>query len=408
MLNKICVDYGGHTSICQQVEVIAEGSKLYIVLEYVSGGNLLSKIVQEGPMEESQVKTLIRSMLEGLKFLHDHNIVHADLQPENILLMTNSTSGTGNSRNIEEGSGGCMVKIADFGSAVDLNLHDPFGSRYGSTKYTSPECLRAEEAYSTSADMWSVGAIAYFMLSGSSAFDDPSKRKTLSKVLRAEYAFPPHLFANVSRQAKQFISSLIHVDPTVRLTVQEALEHPFLAGSVTAQQHRLTVSSSTFRSSSVGAAAVVEKTPGHRRKLSLGSLGMGNTSERSQNNDPKVSTARKSYHDSSVSSSSTGVKDSSGYDYSRRSPGASSTKKKSHHRRKTSFGTLTKGIKSLLFSKSNQETSVPGEASAQTLTTHHTTDASDISFSSSFESHPSPQITPRKKKFSHHRRALTG
>ena len=96
--------------------------------------------------------------------------------------------------------------------------------------YSAPEVVRGSKSCNTSADMWSLGCLCYFMLGTCSPFDEgnASAATRRSRILRAEYSFPSHTFGNTSRAAKQFIAALIHVDESVRLTAEEALDHPFL------------------------------------------------------------------------------------------------------------------------------------------------------------------------------------
>lgn len=96
--------------------------------------------------------------------------------------------------------------------------------------YSAPEVIRGSISCDASTDMWSLGCLVYFMLSGTcSPFDEGNESSATrrSRILRAEYSFPRRSFGNISRAAKQFIAALIHVDESVRLTAAEALDHPW-------------------------------------------------------------------------------------------------------------------------------------------------------------------------------------
>jgi serine/threonine protein kinase len=172
---------------------------------------------------------MTRSILRGVQYLHQRRIVHADIQPENILLQHNNEDAL----------------LADFGIAINLlDLpHDPHHDPASSAswehrdfcKYSAPEVLQATSCcFAEPADMWSVGCLVYFMLTGVSPFEEPhlpsfSKRRTYSKICRAEYSFPEcHFGPKVSRAGKQFIDNLLRVNESVRMTVDEALDHPWL------------------------------------------------------------------------------------------------------------------------------------------------------------------------------------
>lgn len=208
MLAQTNVEESHFTDI---VEVIGDGNKLYVVMEMVVGTNLLSRVVQEGAMDEDIVKEVTRSILEGLSFLHSTCcVVHADLQPDNILLTMAGDDVWPD-----------KTKISDMGSAVDLCVHKPVGTKHGNSLFSAPEIIQGD-AFDTSADIWSVGCLVHLMLNGSSPFESTACAR--NKISRAEFAFPPL----ISRQAKQFLALTVHVDPSVRMTAAEALDHPWL------------------------------------------------------------------------------------------------------------------------------------------------------------------------------------
>jgi serine/threonine protein kinase len=204
----------GDMSIVQVLDVINESEKVYLIMELMTGGNLLSKVVQEEGLCESTVKSIIKSLLLGVRYLHEVEICHNGLEPSNILL------------NAKDGA-----KIGDFGHA------SLFGSMAGSpvtAAYMAPEVLQGA-APTAASDMWSVGVLLYFCLFGQTPFVDQSaasSRTNMSRIHKADYSFPTTERNHVPRYAKQLISSLIHMDPTIRLTAEEALEHPWFADPV--------------------------------------------------------------------------------------------------------------------------------------------------------------------------------
>ncbi|CAB9515101.1 MAP kinase-activated protein kinase 2 (Fragment) [Seminavis robusta] len=301
-----------YAPLSQLVEVFEEPchaqeeTKLYVVMELATGGNLLSKVVQDGPLDEQVAKQMTRSILQACQFLHSRHLVHADIQPENILVR------------------GGDALLADFGSTVDLAMHDPFGSRTFS-KYSSPEVLHAAEPYSEPADMWSVGCLVYYMLTGASPFDDPSsKRKTMTKISRAEYSFPSFHFGHVSRAAKQFIANLIAVDQSVRMTAAEALDHPWLRVEPLDDHSSHQSSSSSFFVLRKPQQHAADRGCHHRRDSSLGSQSVVRSSQ---------------------AATTTTIQQSQSMSPSRKSS-------KKHHRRLSS---LTKGLTKLFSPKADQQ-----------------------------------------------------
>ena len=190
------------------VEVVHEDDKVYLVTEFMSGGNLLSRVIQQGVLPESQVKQIAHQLIHGVLHLHEEAFIcHNDLQPSNILLADDTYEH--------------KVKISDFGSATTKIST----STARTLNFACQPPYRAPERQASPAsDMWSIGVILYFCLLGQDSvseipYDDIIDRLHKNKVK-----------VDVSRHAKQFLCNLIHLDPDVRLTAQEALMHPWING----------------------------------------------------------------------------------------------------------------------------------------------------------------------------------
>lgn len=200
------------------IDFFEDNTHLYLVTDYAAGGDLLNRVVKSGPLNERQAQQLARSMLLGVKEFHNRNICHRKLTPENILL---------------EGASEIPAFVADLGSALQIPT-DSDGDRFLLTErcatnaFTAPEILQ-RFPYDTQADMWSIGVVLFFAMAGYKPFDDPSSKVLFQKIVKADYAFSPKEWYGFTRSAKRFISSLLHADPQVRMTVQEALDHPWIA-----------------------------------------------------------------------------------------------------------------------------------------------------------------------------------
>jgi serine/threonine protein kinase len=209
----------GDMGVVQVLDVIDESEKVYLIMELMTGGNLLSKVVQEEGLCESTVKLIAKSLLLGVRHLHEVEICHNGLEPSNILL------------DAKDGA-----KIGDFGHASRVGT---MAGSPGTAAYMAPEVLQGA-APNAASDMWSIGVLLYFCLSGQTPFVDQSavsSRTNVSRIHKADYSFPTTEWNHVPRYAKQLISSLIHMDPTVRLTAEEALEHPWFADPVVVPVH---------------------------------------------------------------------------------------------------------------------------------------------------------------------------
>lgn len=201
------------------VEVVTVSEDLhhfYIVMNFVEGGNLASLLSRDSFIGEQRVQQFARSLLEGVAQLHSISVCHNDLQPDNILLKSNDE-----------------VVLCDFGCASyvdgDSSSASTRNTKHGNLAYTPPEVILRNTSHGFASDMWSVGIILFHCLVGYLPFEDGSKRRLREKIVRAEYDFNQKEWHFVSRGAKQFLSSLLHPDPQVRMTVSEALVHPWLS-----------------------------------------------------------------------------------------------------------------------------------------------------------------------------------
>ena len=166
------------------------------------------------------VKHLFRQLLIGVAHLHSRDLCHRDLKPENFLLT---------------GERPFSVKIADFGIATRVDprnrnkcLKD--GERLRcSPGYGAPEIVR-REAYGLPADMWSVGVLLYFMLTGLSPFHGSTKAETLGLMSRGHYDREP--LQKHGPAVLDLVTGLLELDPEKRLTAEEALKHAWVCETV--------------------------------------------------------------------------------------------------------------------------------------------------------------------------------
>ncbi|ORY96298.1 kinase-like domain-containing protein [Syncephalastrum racemosum] len=205
-----------HACVVQIERVFNESKYIYLVLEYVAGGELFDYVVEHGHLSSTETRFVFLQLFTAIQFLHKRNIVHRDLKPENVLLADKNT---------------LQIKISDFGLAKIQQGADPFESQCGTPNYVAPEILRnvAHRAYGKECDLWSVGVMLYICLSGIPPFsDDHSPLPMREQILRGEYEYPSPYCDLISASARDLIDRLLTVDPTKRLTAEEALEHPWM------------------------------------------------------------------------------------------------------------------------------------------------------------------------------------
>ncbi|XP_047527648.1 serine/threonine-protein kinase 17A isoform X2 [Vanessa atalanta] len=204
----LCADC---TRVVSLHEVYETRSEVAIVLELCAGGELQRLLDEEERLSEGAARRALRHVLEGLAHLHARRVAHLDLKPQNLLL---SAEG-------EE------LLICDFGISRAIQPGAHVREILGTRDYVAPEIL-SYEPLSLAADIWSIGVLAYVLLSGYSPFAGDTKQETYLNIAQCQLSFPRDLFRGVSQRAIQFIRETLVVDPKGRLTVEECLEHPWL------------------------------------------------------------------------------------------------------------------------------------------------------------------------------------
>lgn len=202
-----------HPNVIKLVAIFEDEKFLYLVMELVTGGELFDKIVEKGSYTEKEAAALVRKMVDAIGYLHEQGIAHRDLKPENLLLKS--------PKDITE------VKIADFGLSRMIDQSKMMQTACGTPGYVAPEVLQAQ-GYGFEVDMWSIGVITYILLCGFPPFYAEELPELFEQILKAQYTFHEEYWGHVSKTAKNFIDSLLQVDPKKRLTAKGALEHPWL------------------------------------------------------------------------------------------------------------------------------------------------------------------------------------
>lgn len=197
-----------HANVLGLYEVWENKSELYLVLEYVDGGELFDYLVSRGRLCEREAVHYFKQIIQGVSYCHAFNICHRDLKPENLLLdKKNST-----------------IKIADFGMAALEVSNKLLQTSCGSPHYASPEIVMGKPYHGGPSDVWSCGIILFALLTGHLPFNDDSIKKLLLKVQSGKYQMPQ----NLSKEARDLISKILVVSPAKRLTTEEILRHPLI------------------------------------------------------------------------------------------------------------------------------------------------------------------------------------
>ncbi|KAG9451106.1 hypothetical protein H6P81_011071 [Aristolochia fimbriata] len=196
-----------HENIVQYLGTDKEEARLYIFLELVTQGSLAS-LYQKYHLRDSQVCAYTRQILNGLKYLHDRDVIHRDIKCANILV---DASGS--------------VKLADFGLAKQTSKLSAHKSSKGSAYWMAPEVVNPRKGYGLSADIWSLGCTVLEMLSRQLPYSNLEWTQALFKIGRGE---APTIPDSLSKDARDFIQQCLRVKPDERPTASQLLDHPFV------------------------------------------------------------------------------------------------------------------------------------------------------------------------------------
>ncbi|XP_057617313.1 ribosomal protein S6 kinase alpha-2 isoform X1 [Chionomys nivalis] len=185
--------------------------KLYLILDFLRGGDLFTRLSKEVMFTEEDVKFYLAELALALDHLHGLGIIYRDLKPENILLD-------------EEGH----IKITDFGLSKEAIDHDKRAYSFcGTIEYMAPEVVN-RRGHTQSADWWSFGVLMFEMLTGSLPFQGKDRKETMALILKAKLGMPQFL----SVEAQSLLRALFKRNPCNRLGagidgVEEIKRHPF-------------------------------------------------------------------------------------------------------------------------------------------------------------------------------------
>lgn len=192
-----------HPNIVRIHEVIGTKTKIYIVMEYVSGGQLSDKLSYAKKLNESEARKMFQQLVDAVDYCHNRGVYHRDLKPENLLL-----DSKGN------------LKVSDFGLSALHKHGDILTTACGSPCYVAPELLANKGYDGAPADVWSCGVILFELLSGYLPFDDRNLMMLYRKISRAEYACPQWF----TESQKKLISRILDPNPRKRITIPEIIE----------------------------------------------------------------------------------------------------------------------------------------------------------------------------------------
>lgn len=195
-----------HPHIIRLYEVIDTDTDIFMVMELVVGGEMFQYIADNGRLPEDEARRFFQQIISGVDYCHRHGVVHRDLKPENILIDMQHN-----------------IRIADFGLSNMMTDGDFLTTSCGSPNYAAPEVIAGKMYAGPDVDVWSCGVILYALLCGRLPFDDDYIPSLFKKIRGGIYSLPGFL----SAPARDLITSMLVVDPTRRISIDEVRNHPW-------------------------------------------------------------------------------------------------------------------------------------------------------------------------------------
>ncbi len=199
--NEIVASYGvNHPHVVRAYEYFKDGELTAFTMEFVGGGDLADRINEEEPIPVDEIVQMMIQMCSGIQAVHDAGIIHRDLKPENILITSNGD-----------------VKITDFGIArtgTGPKLTE-YGGVVGTIDYVSPEYLEKGQV-DTRSDIYSLGVLAYEMITGSAPFKGKSVIETMTMRLRTDPDLPHERRSDCPEELSEVVMKALARDPQER------------------------------------------------------------------------------------------------------------------------------------------------------------------------------------------------
>ncbi|KAJ2848138.1 Calmodulin-dependent protein kinase cmk2 [Coemansia brasiliensis] len=205
-----------HPNIVKLLDWFESKDKYYLVFQLCTGGELFQKICDYGRFTEEDAARLIRCGFESIAYLHRHNIVHRDIKPENFIFLDSSVDAP--------------LMLADFGIARIMKSDDEvLHTMCGSLGYVAPEVM-LRQGHGKPVDIWSMGVVTFSSLCGYSPFWKYEEPRALMLAIQSDnIEFDERYWWGISEAAKDFIRNCLRSNPHERMTVEQALLHPWLS-----------------------------------------------------------------------------------------------------------------------------------------------------------------------------------
>ena len=195
-----------HDNIINMYDFFSDSENYYLVLDFCQHGDLMNYIDKNDKVPESTAALIFSQIVEAVNYCHSRGVAHRDLKPENILFDKFP-----------------HIKVTDFGMCGYIDNDTLMSTFCGSPCYSAPECLSQKAYDGKAADVWSLGVLLYFMVTGMHPWPTNNISQMMNNIVNCNYALP----RNVSKEFNDLIKKILVANPNQRLTTQEILKHPW-------------------------------------------------------------------------------------------------------------------------------------------------------------------------------------
>ena len=197
-----------HPNVVKVLEFYQNEKYFFIVTELLYGGELFDRIIDKGSLSENDTKHIMQQILSAVFYQHNHNFMHRDQKPENIIY--------------ESSEDNSQIKLIDFGTSTKYTEGKMEKTKLGTPYYIAPEVIKG--SYHEKCDIWSCGVIMYVLLCGYPPFNGKNNDDIMQAVVKGKYSYDKAEWGSISKEAIDCIDKMLCYKPNNRLSAKEILE----------------------------------------------------------------------------------------------------------------------------------------------------------------------------------------